>query len=262
MSLAIATYNVLATAYIRQEFYPHTPAGFLTKAYRVPALRRYIGALPADIYCLQEVEADVFEALEAELAPRGYEGRFALKSGSRPDGCATFVRHDNIRLVETVRLPYDERVPGGPSGHIAQLLVLEAGTRRFGVANTHLKWDSPEAPEARHHGLVQIQELLAAIQEGWPLSLSWLVCGDFNVRPTSRVVQLLLEAGYQFLHSDDPLAATCNANGRAKMIDYIFFPSSLRATAAPLAPIRDTTPLPSDTQPSDHIPVLGWFEWT
>jgi len=55
-------------------------------------------------------------------------------------------------------------------------------------------------------------------------------------------------------------AATCNANQRAKLIDYLFFNAKLRAVPRPLAPVGDTTPLPGPHQPSDHVPVAATFE--
>jgi len=48
VSFTIATYNVLANAYIRPAWYPRTPPGMLVAAYRGPALVRHILGLVAD----------------------------------------------------------------------------------------------------------------------------------------------------------------------------------------------------------------------
>ena len=147
-SFSIATYNVLATSYIRPEFYPDTPMELLVERHRIPALVRYIIDLQADLYCLQEVEHDTFHAIDAALGPMGYGKRLAEKGGSRPDGCATFFRH-RFDLVDAVRLEYEEGLGQSSSGHVAQIIVLECGARRIGVANTHLKWDPTGLPPAQ-----------------------------------------------------------------------------------------------------------------
>ena len=70
-----------------------------------------------------------------------------------------------------------------------------------------------------------------------------------------------LRAGFTFTHATQRFGATCNANRKAKMIDYIFHQASLRAHPVPLAAVGDTTPLPGPTEPSDHVPVVAQFEW-
>src|SRR5688572_6528119 len=91
VSFTVATYNVLATAYIKPEWYPGVSDHLLRAETRVPALVRHVEALGADVLCLQEVEPDVFAALGDRLGPLGYAGYYQQKGRNRPDGCATFV---------------------------------------------------------------------------------------------------------------------------------------------------------------------------
>ena len=74
MSFSLATYNVLAQAYITPSRYPRTPASVLASAWRRPALVRHIGALATDVVCLQEVEDKTFAAVQQALGPLGYTG--------------------------------------------------------------------------------------------------------------------------------------------------------------------------------------------
>src|SRR5260370_37705094 len=103
MCFTVAMWNVLATAYIRPEYYPGTPPEVLDAASRVPALVRCANSLGVGILCMQEVEREVFAALEAGLGEMGYDGRYALKGRQRPDGCATFFRKDRLSLVSAQR---------------------------------------------------------------------------------------------------------------------------------------------------------------
>lgn len=259
-ALVVASYNVLAPAYARTALFPRSAPGHLDPRFRIPALCRRVAALGADVCCLQEVEPPVFEALGAALRPMGYAGRLAMKSAPRPDGCATFVR-EHLVPVAVERLVYDEGLGASPSGHIAQLVVLEAGGRRIGVANTHLRWDPPDTPPERQHGVLQLRQLLAVLRTRWPAGQPWVLAGDFNAEPSSPALQLLRGAGYRFVHQDEPAAATCNANGRARLIDYVCYPDGLRAAAMPLPAVADDTPLPGAAEPSDHVPVLARLEW-
>ena len=101
---------------------------------------------------------------------------------------------------------------------------------------------------------------ILAMRERERDGVPWIVCGDLNARPDSDVVRAFEAAGFAHTHADAP-APTCNANRRAKLIDYIFFERPLAAEPRPVVPLDDTTPLPSATQPSDHVPVTAEFRW-
>ena len=50
---------------------------------------------------------------------------------------------------------------------------------------------------------------------------------------------------------------TCNPHRRATRIDYIFVTAGLDAVAEPVPAIEGDTPLPSATEPSDHLPITA-----
>src|SRR5262245_10378934 len=96
LRLSLATYNVMAKAYITPTRYPLTPEPVLASVLRRPALVHHIVALGTDVICLQEVEDETFAAVQQALGPLGYMGHFAKKGGGKPDGCATFVRQNTL----------------------------------------------------------------------------------------------------------------------------------------------------------------------
>lgn len=49
LDFTVATYNVLATAYIRPEWYPFSPKALLDPFHRIPALVEHLVRLRADI---------------------------------------------------------------------------------------------------------------------------------------------------------------------------------------------------------------------
>jgi mRNA deadenylase 3'-5' endonuclease subunit Ccr4 len=246
----VATYNILATAYIRARFYAQCDPAHLRARWRVPALVRHCGTLDADLLGLQEVERDVCAALDDALSQQGYAGSYAPKGGGKPDGCATFYRRAVFTLQRAECLAYADG-----SDHIAQLTLLDYAGRAIGLANTHLKW----APPGETQDLDQIRELLGALSLPAWASADWIICGDFNAKPDSPVLAALQAAGYRPSHSGDTQGYTANPNGAAKTIDYLCHGAGLRSSALPLPRIDDLTPLPSAQHPSDHLAVIADF---
>jgi mRNA deadenylase 3'-5' endonuclease subunit Ccr4 len=263
MSFTAVTYNVLADAYINPQWYAGVPPELLRPERRRPALVRHVESLDADLLCLQEVEVETFEALDRRLRSLGYEGHYEMKGGHRPDGCAVFFRRGVFTLRGTQRLEYHdgERGPDGHSGHIALLLGLEHEGRLLGVADTHLRWDRPGTPRTGQVGLRQILELLEACGSFTPACQGWLICGDFNATPDSEIVAALRQAGFEFAHADRRHVRSCVANGRARLIDYLFHTAGLRSEPFDPPPIEDRTKLPSDEQPSDHLALSAEIGW-
>ncbi|NOK22942.1 endonuclease/exonuclease/phosphatase family protein [Corallococcus carmarthensis] len=254
MDLRIASYNILADAYIKPEWFPHTPADLLQPRSRHALLAWRIVGLDADIVCLQEVEPDSFAALQEALAPRGYAGVMAQKQQGRPDGCAVFHR---LERSPGHRIHYfsDRLEDGRVSGHLALVVDFDVGGDRLRVACTHLRWDRPDRPVAQHQGMQQATELIDELIRRDPEAL-WIVCGDFNARPGEPLVQAFEAAGLRDAYAGRH-QPTCNANGSPKAIDFLFHSSALRAQPDPLPVVEAQTPLPSEQEPSDHLPIAA-----
>lgn len=240
----MVTYNVLADAYIRPAYFPRTPAEILAPDRRLGALMARLGALSPDVLCLQELEADRFEAVRAALT--GYRAEYARKGERKPDGCGTFSR---APVVRSERFEY-----GDGTGHIALLVELERDGRRLGVANTHLRFDSHDGRPGL--GAAQLARLLDRVEES--SCHGWVVCGDFNARPDSFMLRQALERGWL---DGGARAPTCNSNARAKRIDFLLHSASLQAEPHPHPALRDDTPMPSESEPSDHLAVGATFAW-
>jgi mRNA deadenylase 3'-5' endonuclease subunit Ccr4 len=261
MPFTIASYNILAEAYIKPERYPGIPAALLVPERRGPALLRHIAGLNADVVCLQEAEPHVFEALQSQLQSRGFQGHFAQKI-DRPDGCATFVRAGTLPIHAVRALAYSDGGPGRPaSGHVALVVSLGWQDRLVAVANTHLKWDPPGTATAAQWGYRQITELLAQRNVLAPDASAWVIGGDFNVTADSAVTGVLRQAGLLDVYREREHMRTCNTNGRARRIDYLWHGPELTSRPFPLRAITDDTTLPSSEEPSDHVAILAWFDW-
>jgi endonuclease/exonuclease/phosphatase (EEP) superfamily protein YafD len=135
-------------------------------------------------------------------------------------------------------------------------------THALAVVDTHLKWDAPGTPLGAQRGYRQIRELLDARATFVPRCPSWIIVGDFNDTADSPVVRSVRSAGFVDAYQDQAMAFTCNPNGRAKRIDYLFHTPDLCSQVIRLPRIDDHTPLPFREEPSDHLAVMAHFDWT
>jgi CCR4-NOT transcription complex subunit 6 len=261
MSFTVATYNVLASAYIQSGWYRRTPALVLEPTWRVPALVQHVLKLGAEIICLQEVEPETFVALRTTLGEQGYGGQYARKLAQRPDGVALFYRRAIFELLSARVLAFSDGAGGPDSGYVALIALLRSADGILGVINTHLMWDAAGTAPAAQIGLRQARQLLTENESCAADARGWIVSGDFNVTPQSQLVALMEQAGFRYAHRDLPDVYTCNIGAKARLIDYLFHSAQLRAE--PFAPTRidDKTILPSAHEPSDHVPIMATFNW-
>lgn len=249
--IAIATYNALADAYIRPEYYPHCdPADFLP-ANRQPRLEARVAALGADVLLLQEVDYATFERLDRRLRHDRFVGRWAHKGAGKPDGCATFVR-EPFRIATSMIFDLDEG-DGASSVHVALATVLVRDRMILTVVNTHLKWFSPDAPPEKRTGLAQARHLLEVLAR----QPRTVVGGDFNAEPDSVILDEFRSAGYADAHPAS--TATFVMEDRPRKIDYLLHTLDLKASPLPADVLNPLSVLPSKTEPSDHLPLIAAF---
>jgi mRNA deadenylase 3'-5' endonuclease subunit Ccr4 len=249
--LRIATYNVLADAYIRPGYFPNTPPEVLVPGRRRPALLERFEALGADLLCLQEVEEELFRAAQERFP--SWEGRYLPKGRGKPDGCAIFSR-GRVSLTDAPSLAY-----GDGSGHVALSVRVEQGQRSLVVTTTHLKWAPPERGPDEHQGCLQLCELLAARETLCGGASEWLVCGDLNATPEHALLAMAADAGLRPAHAEDP--PTCNVKGWCRTLDYLLVSENLRALPEAPPVLTATEPMPSARHPSDHLPLVTGLEW-
>jgi mRNA deadenylase 3'-5' endonuclease subunit Ccr4 len=258
----VASYNVLASAYVQRAWYRRTPALVLDPAWRVPALVQHISKLGADIFCLQEIEPETFVALRTFLGERGYGAQYARKFGGRPDGCAILYRREAFELIGVRSFRYADAGGSAPdTGHIAMVALLQSGGGVLGVINTHLAWDPPDSARSAQHGLRQAHQLVAEYENSAAQARGWIVTGDFNATPGSEIVTAMEQASFQYAHRGLPEVFTCNIGASARLIDYLFYSSEFHADPVVPPTIDDFTILPSAEQPSDHVAIMAKFGW-
>ncbi len=250
--MRISSYNILAPTYARPDRYPFTDSRLLAWGARRDRLAARISGLDADVICLQEVEPYVYRFLQDRLDANGYRAVYAQKSQNRPDGSATFYREDRLTLNEERLYRFHDGTGSADSGHLALTAHFEFEGLAVTVVNTHIRWDRPESRGREHVGYRQVIELLEWCPNEAPCW--WVVCGDFNAEPDSDLVAEVLSHRFTDAYGAAP-QPTANSERRAKRIDYLFHSEAFVSKPTPLPEIADVTPLPSEIEPSDHLPI-------
>lgn len=251
LEFSVATYNVLASAYVRPDRYRNCPPAALEPGPRRQLLLDRIAALDVDLLCLQEVEPDAHETIAARLG-QAYDGVYA-KRRARPDGSSLFARRSCLTLEHHEVLHYRAHAQG--DDQLALLGHLRLGDRRLLVASTHLQWCSDNTPPEQHIGRSQMIELLDRMANDGK-DATWILAGDLNATSQSSVIEPALTRGLVLGARTQRPWDTCNANGRPRKLDYLLVPAGkLDARPGSLPALRRDTALPSLTEPSDHLPL-------
>lgn len=115
----VVSYNLLAdyycgSEYSHKELFPYCPAYALEIDYRKLLCMREMLGYNADIYCLQEVDAKVFDLdLTVYMGDIGLDGKMQ-KKGLNAEGVATFYRRDKFDLVNNFGINLNEQMEDKP----------------------------------------------------------------------------------------------------------------------------------------------------
>ncbi|MCB9641452.1 MAG: endonuclease/exonuclease/phosphatase family protein [Myxococcales bacterium] len=253
MSFRIVTYNILADAYIKPSRYPNSLPLALDPTARRALLLDRLRAFQADIYCLQEVEPQAFEDIQAAFQPHGLIGHYEQKHG-RPDGSAIFVKTSCFQVQSVQALHY--KTHKAKDDQVALIVELLYKERRIAVVSTHLPWQPDKTTEDQHIGLLQLQELIEVRAQLLPQAQAWFIAGDFNAISESYVLRYAQRQGFRISCRKQRPWDTVNINGKRRKLDYILFESDLfDPTPGRLPSLQRDTPMPSLEEPSDHLPL-------
>lgn len=247
--VSAATYNILADAYVRPDRYRGCLPESLAPGPRRRLLLDRIAALDVDLLMLQEVEPGAHQAIAQRLGD-GYVDVFAQRRHGRPDGASLFARRACMSLERHELLHYQNG-----DDQLALLGHLRVGTRRLLVASTHLQWCPDNTPTEQHVGRAQMIELLDRMQ-AVDADATWILAGDLNATSRSSVLAAASERGLVLSAQAQRPWDTCNANNRPRKLDYLLIRASqLEPHPGTLMRLLRDTPLPSLSEPSDHLPL-------
>ncbi|XP_008124042.2 protein angel homolog 2 isoform X3 [Anolis carolinensis] len=198
----VMSYNILSQDLLEDNshLYKHCQHHLLTWNYRFPNILAEIKKLNADVLCLQEVQEDQYGTqIKPSLEALGYHCEYKMRTGRKPDGCATCFKTSKFSLVSSSPVEFFRRnIPLLDRDNVGLVLLLQP---RFYcktgaticVANTHLLYN----PRRGDIKLTQLAMILAEIanlairEDGRFCPL--VFCGDFNSVPHSPLYNFLTE---------------------------------------------------------------------
>jgi len=219
----IISYNILAELFATKQAYPYCDSWSLSWPYRRAIILQELQQTSGDVICLQEVQADYYEAhILPFMSELGYDGLFLQKTrdftGSyvKVDGCATFWRRSKFTLSESYSIEFNDIARQEVSrlnldeaearkymnrlsrDNVAQIVVLDASVGMENVrnnrncmcfVNTHLYSNVTRADVK----LWQTVNLLREVRQFVVArDLPVMLCGDFNSEPESAVYEFIM----------------------------------------------------------------------
>lgn len=231
--MRLASFNVLADAYIGYGDYSHVDPDLTKAGARQEHLVATINSLGADIVGLQEADRVLLERFETD---NNWQTLYQQKTNNKPDGCLTLVRH-TLEIEDYKPYEYHDTTP-----HVFQ--VLRIG--QLAIANTHIKWAPKDSHP--HIGVTQTQELLSIITGDYPA----VILADCNDRPGGPVRKLVQDAGFTNVCGDTPTAIVNQelvaldllAIRNVQTAEYVPYPANIAA-------------IPNPSCASDHVPIVA-----
>ncbi|KAE9553109.1 hypothetical protein FO519_003662, partial [Halicephalobus sp. NKZ332] len=144
----LISYNVLCQwsmdnnpyLYEHLEHFNQGVGGSQIWAERWKPLKNELQSLKGDIYCLQEVECEVYnDCFLALFNSMGFYGIYTQREG-RADGCSIFWRTSKFTLIEKLELNLNYDVEGLDKPNVAQIIVLKHNftKKELVIVNTHI----------------------------------------------------------------------------------------------------------------------------
>ncbi|OAY82281.1 Carbon catabolite repressor protein 6, partial [Ananas comosus] len=238
----VLSYNILADYLARDhqsKLYFHIPGFILDWEWRKKRILFEFGLWAPDIICLQEV--DKFHDLQEELAIRGYNGLWKMRTGNAVDGCAVFWRtnrYTNLEHCDIVtgqhlkhdfwfQLRYEGQIEFSELGlrdNVAQICVLESVNKGLvGSKSESILESSDQSRQANHlvicnihvlynpkRGEIKLGQVRTLFERAYTVSKMWndapvIICGDFNCTPKSPLYNFISE---QKLYPQDIIEKT------------------------------------------------------
>jgi len=237
----VFSYNILCPSYATEQIYPYCPTWALNWDYRKERILDEIFKQKADIFCLQEIDAEQYEIFfKVKLQRQGYQGVFCPKTRAKTmgeneaklvDGSAIFYRESKFAFLKERKVEFSSLSTSRqdfrssqdifnrvmPKDNVAMVVLLkfkQTGLPLI-VANPHITWD----PFYKDVKLIQTTLLMEELEDfrmQFPTlgnvvgfvpnsrcpAIPTVICGDFNSSPDSGVYTFLSTGTLPKNHTD------------------------------------------------------------
>lgn len=238
--------------------------------YRFPLVVNKIASFSPDIISLQEVEFSQFSDLKKAFLPTEWIGIYNEKIKNYDDGavddnhgCAMFINkkfkvHEGgfRRLIDGGSQIFSYVILSLNESDLSNRKVKfpEGKREPFLFGACHLK-AKPGFENTRNR---QVNTIHLCVDK---LPYKRIIVGDFNDIPTSLCIENMLDKDYDVYHPEFTTHKSRNGNIVKRVIDYIFYKGiNLNSAIKTLDKKYNNTLLPNKDFPSDHLPLMVYFD--
>lgn len=250
MSIGIATWNILADHHIQPDLYPRSPVHILRPGARrwpiAERVHRLARSPEIDFVFLQEVDGYMARQFTDMATSNRWTVYYAPTRSDGAEGCLVLAC-GGWRVHEIEVLPYQSA-----AGNNAQHLLVGRGPdRSIDLYHTHIRWGSEETFILQR----QVTELI-----GWAgeQTRPTVILGDLNITPTTTMLADLVNSGFDDTHRNEDVCSALLFNATRLRLDYIL---TRAMSGVPIVlgdnAIDDGQPIPTPTNPSDHLPIAA-----
>lgn len=267
---SVLQWNTLNSELSDRLTFPKIDEKFSCWPYRQELIKKYLLTIPADFYCLEEINTKTLESYTKVFESINLKVKFFVKSHEL-EGTLIAFNEEKWKSVEEFKYYYKEPENGEDMPNlVASVVFKNTKTDDFvQIAVTHLK-SKHEFEETRY---VQVQQLIEVLnktkrefEEKHKTGFKTVLVGDFNAEPDWKSMRYVAEnSGLASAFSDAPLTTfKIREKEYCRVIDYIFHDPDLKVIARNAIPTKEEfgeDGLPNECFPSDHFFLLAQFEY-
>ncbi|CAD8136206.1 unnamed protein product [Paramecium pentaurelia] len=293
-AISILSYNILAAIYCEQSQFGYAHNQYLKFTNRSTKIIEQLKIFNVDIFCLQEV--DNIEFYQEHIKKLNYEFCYVQRP-QRPDGCLIAFKIEKFKLLKYSEYSLDKMALnyGLPLQYqrqnVFQIVRLEhiLTKKQLVIGNIHTFWN-PNQDDLKFFQIVQLVQKMEAEKESDDQIL--IFCGDLNSLPHSNPIQYIQKnkpiieriekssnqikiqkeifehygppkLNWQSAYHPFPKFTNYTKDFKG-CIDYIFYHNAnvekiLRLPEESL--LQQEVALPNRNFPSDHLPILAYFDF-
>lgn len=190
-NVTVGSYNLMAYNFTKVVNYSQCDEEILSIKYRAPRILRQILSLNYDIFCLQEVDRDLFyEFYKPNFESAGYDT--IINNNTNNVTIVTIYKVDKFLLEKSHFIDLNEDLSKlddnflkYKEAHVILLKVIKTG-KKLTITNTHIFWN----PEFEFVKYGQVSKILSFLLTNY-CDVPKIFAGDFNSLPWSNVLRYI-----------------------------------------------------------------------
>ena len=262
--ISLLQMNILAKSLCDSKAFPFVKENCLDWNLRIKMLNSLFSSTEAnkDFYCLEEVDCN--DELKNMFSSNYQNIYYSKDKSSAPGGQSIYYNSNKFELISESKVSLSNDNQGTTGSQFALIAIFKNIKTNYILILTvvHLKAKA-DYEEVRYYQIKSLIEHITKIRKDMNID-NFIICGDFNAKPSEKVITILEENNDIYSIFDYSNDAFTSVKQRDKLycynIDYIFVSKNIKCISKHKA-LEDLTIdelskhnyLPCDYYPSDHL---------